>query len=56
VILKDPCPIQPYVDSDAIRGAYREYQKDHVRTQGESIQLFAAVNLALWLRSAGFGS
>ncbi|HLK51573.1 MAG TPA: lasso peptide isopeptide bond-forming cyclase [Bryobacteraceae bacterium] len=56
VILKDPAAIAPFVDCDAMQGAYREYQKDHVRTRGESIQLFAAVNLALWLRSAGFSS
>jgi asparagine synthase (glutamine-hydrolysing) len=56
VILQDPAPIEPYVDREAMRGAYREYQKNHARTQGESIQLFAAVNLALWLRSAGFSS
>lgn len=56
IILGDPGPLQPFVDCDAMRSAYREYSKNHVRTQGESIQLFAAVNLALWLRSAGFGS
>ena len=56
VALHDPGPLAPYVDREAMRSAYHEYQKNHVRTQGESIQLFAAVNLALWLRSAGFGS
>jgi asparagine synthase (glutamine-hydrolysing) len=56
VVLGDFGPIAPYVDRDAMRAAYTEYQRSHVRTQGESIQLFAAVNLALWLRSAGFGS
>jgi asparagine synthase (glutamine-hydrolysing) len=48
--------IEPYVDREAMRNAYYEYRKTHVRTQGESLQLFAAVNLALWLRSAGFSS
>jgi len=56
VILRDPAPLEPYVDAKAMRAAYHEYEKNHVRTQGESIQLFAAVNLALWLRSAGFSS
>jgi asparagine synthase (glutamine-hydrolysing) len=48
--------IEPYVDREAMRSAYYQYRKTHVRTQGESLQLFAAVNLALWLRSAGFSS
>ena len=48
--------LQPYVDSTAMKSAYREYQKSHVKSQGESVQLFAAVNLALWLRSSGFSS
>ena len=48
--------LQPYVDSGAMQLAFREYQKNYVRSQGESFHLFAALNLALWLRSAGFGS
>lgn len=48
--------LQPYVDAGAMKSAYREYQKNHVKSQGESVQLFAAVNLALWLRSSGFSS
>ena len=48
--------LQPYVDSSAMIAAYREYQKNHVKSQGESMQIFAAVNLALWLRSSGFSS
>lgn len=55
-IIQEPGPITRFVDADAMRAAYREYQKSHVQTRGESIQLFAAVNLALWLRSAGFSS
>ena len=54
VIFGEGGQLKPYVDPQAMRAAYREYQKDHVRSSGESMQLFAAVNLALWLRSSGF--
>jgi asparagine synthase (glutamine-hydrolysing) len=56
ILFQEFGPIEPYVDREAIRSAYYQYRKTHVRTQGESLQLFAAVNLALWLRSAGFSS
>ena len=45
-----------FLDKAAMRDVYREYQKQHARSRGESIQLFAAVNLVLWLRSSGFAS
>jgi len=56
VIFGEGRQLQPYVDSGAMIAAYREYQKNHVKSQGESMQIFAAVNLALWLRSSGFSS
>jgi asparagine synthase (glutamine-hydrolysing) len=56
VIFGDGRQLRPYVDGPAMVAAYHEYQKNHVRSQGESVQLFAAVNLALWLRSSGFSS
>jgi asparagine synthase (glutamine-hydrolysing) len=56
VILGKDQQLRPYVDERAMVDAYREYQKNHVKSQGESVQLFAAVNLALWLRSSGFSS
>jgi asparagine synthase (glutamine-hydrolysing) len=43
-----------FFDESALESTYREYEKNHVRSQGESIQLFAAVNLALWLRATKF--
>jgi asparagine synthase (glutamine-hydrolysing) len=56
ITLTDSPALAAYVDTAAMRDVYREYQKNHVRSKGESIQLFAAVNLALWLRSRGFAS
>ncbi|HLK67788.1 MAG TPA: lasso peptide isopeptide bond-forming cyclase [Bryobacteraceae bacterium] len=56
VTLGGAAELAPFVDPGAMKAAYREYQKNYVRSQGESFHLFAAVNLALWLRSAGFGS
>jgi asparagine synthase (glutamine-hydrolysing) len=48
--------LDPYVDREAMRSVFRQYEKTHVANGGESIQIFAAVNLALWLRSTGFSS
>ncbi len=56
VIFGERRELRPYVDSKVMAATYREYQKSHVRGTGESMQLFAAVNLALWLRSSGFSS
>jgi asparagine synthase (glutamine-hydrolysing) len=53
VILRGRPELDPYVDSARIKAAYSEYARSHVRSQGESLQLFAVVNLALWLRSSG---
>lgn len=51
VILNGSPELTPFVDPVAMRSAYLEYEKNHARSKGESIQLFAAVNLALWLRA-----
>jgi asparagine synthase (glutamine-hydrolysing) len=56
VVHGDSPELARYLDAAAMRAVYREYQKHHARSRGESIQLFAAVNLALWLRSRGFAS
>ena len=56
VALRGTPSLEPYVDSNRIGAAYREYEKMRGSNQGESTQLFAAANLALWLRSAGFSS
>jgi hypothetical protein len=44
--------LEPFVDAKAMRAAYEEYANSRSRGQGECLQLFAAVNLALWLRAA----
>ncbi len=53
VILNGRPELEPYVDLARMKAAYAEYERSHVRSQGESMQLFAVVNLALWLRSSG---
>jgi asparagine synthase (glutamine-hydrolysing) len=50
VILRDPSPVARYVSSSAMREAYRHYRADPIGNNKYSMQLFAAVNLALWLR------
>jgi len=56
IMLHGSRELDPFVNPNAMRAAFHEYEKNHARSQGESIQIFAAVNLALWLRSAGFSS
>ena len=46
--------LDPFVDRGAMRAAYQEYSNHRSRGQGECLQLFAAVNLALWLRASRF--
>jgi asparagine synthase (glutamine-hydrolysing) len=54
--LRGSIELAPFIDADAVRSAYTAYQNNHAQGQGEGIQLFATLNLALWLRSAGFAS
>jgi asparagine synthase (glutamine-hydrolysing) len=54
VVLEGAPELEPFVDRSAMRAAYQEYASHRSRGQGECIQLFAAVNLALWLRTARF--
>jgi asparagine synthase (glutamine-hydrolysing) len=56
VVLSDSPELASYVDPAAMRAVYRKYEQTHVRSGGESLQLFAAVNLALWLRSMKFAA
>lgn len=56
ISLRGTAELAPFIDAEAVRAAYTAYQKGHSQGQGEGIQLFAALNLALWLRSAGFAS
>jgi asparagine synthase (glutamine-hydrolysing) len=43
--------LAPYIDSQAIRAAYRRYEAEPLRSHNESSQLFAAANLAVWLET-----
>ncbi len=56
VALHRSLDLAPYLDFDAMQSVYREYEKSHAQSRGESIQLFIAVNLALWLRSMKFAA
>ncbi len=56
VVLRDSHELASYLDPAAMRAVYRKYEKTHARSGGESLQLFAAVNLALWLRSMSFAA
>ena len=56
VVLSDSPELASYIDPAAMRAVYRKYEKTHAHSRGESLQLFAAVNLALWLRSMKFAA
>jgi asparagine synthase (glutamine-hydrolysing) len=53
VIMSDCEELEPYIDMSTIRRAYRDYDANPLGRDQEPINIFAAVNLALWLRSAG---
>lgn len=44
--------LAPYIDFAAFADAYRRYISNPLRTHDESSQIFAAVNLAVWLEKA----
>ena len=52
VILKDGAELQPYLDLSSVRQAYGEFQANPLGLHDKSVRLFAAVNLAVWLRTA----
>ncbi len=53
VLMRDPSDIEPYVDLPAIRKAYEAYNRNPLRSHDTSMNIFSAVNLAVWLRTAG---
>jgi asparagine synthase (glutamine-hydrolysing) len=53
VILTDGSTLEPYVDIEALRSAYRAYDANPLNRHDDSVNIFAAVNLAIWLRTAG---
>jgi asparagine synthase (glutamine-hydrolysing) len=52
VILTDTSRVARYVSTAAMKEAYHEYRDHPVGNNKQSIQLFAAANLALWLRDS----
>ena len=51
VILKDPSPIEDYVDTAALRQAYARFVTQP--THDDTIDVWKGVTLALWLRQSG---
>ncbi len=50
VILRQPQIIQEYVDVPALRAAYRRYASQPMQTEEDSLIIYGAVILALWLQ------
>jgi asparagine synthase (glutamine-hydrolysing) len=53
VILSDPSELEPYVDVPSLRQAYEAYSSNPLSRHDDSVNIFSAVNLAIWLRTAG---
>ena len=53
VILKDPSALEPYVDVPLLRGAYESCRRGPGNLHEDSMKIFSAVNLAIWLQTAG---
>ena len=53
VILEDHSELDPYLDISSLRRAYEAYYQNPLGRQDDSINIFSAVNLAIWLRTAG---
>jgi asparagine synthase (glutamine-hydrolysing) len=56
VSIRGASELAPFVDATAVREAYQNYSTASRRGYSEGIQLFATVNLALWLRSSGLAT
>jgi len=44
--------LEPYVDIRSLRQAYEAYSANPLTRHDDSINIFSAVNLAVWLRTA----
>lgn len=53
VILHEPHIIQEYVDVPALRAAYHRYSSQPMQTVEDSLTIYGAVILALWLQRSG---
>ena len=52
-LMKKSDHLEPYVDLKSIREAYRQCQANPLRSHDYSLNIFAAVNLGIWLQTAG---
>jgi asparagine synthase (glutamine-hydrolysing) len=55
LIFNEAGVVDKYVDTEAMRDAYFEYQRCPIGNDQHSVQLFTAANLALWLRDGALG-
>jgi asparagine synthase (glutamine-hydrolysing) len=53
VIVDDPSDIAPYLDVPLLQRAYEAYHQNPISRQEDSMSIFSAVNLAIWLKTAG---
>jgi hypothetical protein len=51
LILRDPKPIQDYVDVSSLRAAYKRYSAAPLQSSEEAFSIMLATTLGLWLRS-----
>jgi asparagine synthase (glutamine-hydrolysing) len=54
LVLRDPKPIQDYVDVPSLRSVYDRYKASPLQSNDEAFSLMLTVTLALWLQSSGF--
>lgn len=52
ILLRRSSLLSPYVDLQALQDTYRRFESNPLRSHDDSLQIFAAVNLAVWLDSA----
>jgi asparagine synthase (glutamine-hydrolysing) len=52
-ILGEPEIIEKYVDIAKLQAAYHRYSANPIACDGESVDIFVAVNLSLWLKQSG---
>jgi asparagine synthase (glutamine-hydrolysing) len=51
VIVRDPGPLEPYVEVGALRQAYRRYADRQSAGDADALAVYGAVTLGLWLRA-----
>jgi hypothetical protein len=51
VIVRDPGPLEPYVEVGALRQAYRRYAARPSAGDADALAVYGAVTLGLWLRA-----